>query len=123
MVVNKGGTPTVALLVSIGSGMLLILLGTFETLMAVYTFFAVANNILLIASLFALRKKEPNLLRPYRTWAYPIAPLLLLVISIGLFIGYIISDTTNSLIALAILALSYPIFRFIKRTHPASGVQ
>jgi APA family basic amino acid/polyamine antiporter len=103
--------------------MLLILLGTFETLMAVYTFFAVANNILLIASLFALRKKEPNLSRPYRTWAYPIAPLLLLVISIGLFIGYIISDTTNSLIALAILALSYPIFRFIKRTHPASGVQ
>jgi APA family basic amino acid/polyamine antiporter len=121
-VVNKGGTPTVALLVTVGSGLLLTLLGTFETLMAVYTFFGIANNILLIASLFALRKREPHLSRPYRTWAYPIAPLLLLVISIGLFIAYILSDATNSLIALAALALSYPIFRFITRTNPASGV-
>ncbi|HEX8333204.1 MAG TPA: amino acid permease, partial [Segetibacter sp.] len=46
-VVNKGGTPTIALLVSVMTGIFLVILGTFETLMAVYTFFAVAINILL----------------------------------------------------------------------------
>src|SRR4029077_2968617 len=57
--VNDGGTPVVALAVTALVAMVLIGLGTFEKLMALYAFYAVANNIVLISALFVLRKRSP----------------------------------------------------------------
>jgi APA family basic amino acid/polyamine antiporter len=93
----------------------LIGLGTFEKLMALYAFYAVANNIVLISALFVLRKRSPDLPRPFRTWAYPFAPLGVLLVSVALFAGFILSDTKDSVYALMMLAGSYPIYRLIKR--------
>jgi APA family basic amino acid/polyamine antiporter len=114
-VVNEGGTPVVALAVTVLVATILISLGTFEKLMAIYAFFAVANNIVLIGALFVLRKRSPDLPRPFRAWAYPFAPLSVLLISIALFVGFIISDTRDSVYALVMLAASYPIYRLIKK--------
>jgi APA family basic amino acid/polyamine antiporter len=113
--VNKGGTPTVSLIVSVLMAILLVLSGTFETLLAIYAFFGVAMNVLLIIALFVLRRREPDLPRPFKTWGYPLVPFILLLISILLFIGFIISDVSNSLYALILIAASYPIFWLIKR--------
>jgi APA family basic amino acid/polyamine antiporter len=115
IMVNRGGTPVVALAVTVLVAMILIALGTFEKLMATYAFYAVANNIVLIGALFVLRKRSPDLPRPFRTWAYPFAPLGVLVISIALIVGFIISDTRDSVYALGMLAASYPIYRLIKK--------
>ena len=115
MAVNSGGTPVIALAITIGVSILLISIGTFEKLLAIYTFYSVANNILLIASLFVLRRREPDLPRPTRTWGYPFAPIILLLISVGLFIGYIVGDTANSVYALIALAVSYPIYFLVRR--------
>ena len=114
-IVNRGGTPVIALAVTAGTAIFLITIGTFETLLAIYAFFGVIGNILLVGSLFILRKHEPDLPRPFRTFGYPFAPFVLLLISIALFVGYIISDTTNSLYSLVALAASYPIYRLVKR--------
>jgi APA family basic amino acid/polyamine antiporter len=113
--VNQGGTPVVALAVTVLVATILISLGTFEKLMAIYAFFAVANNIVLIGALFVLRKRSPDLPRPFRTWAYPFAPLGVLLISTALFLGFIVSDTRDSVYALMMLAVSYPIYRLIKK--------
>jgi APA family basic amino acid/polyamine antiporter len=74
----------------------------------------VANYIVLIGALFVLRKRSPDLPRPFRTWAYPFAPVGVLLISIALFAGFIISDTKNSIYALVMLAVSYPLYRLLK---------
>jgi len=113
--VNQGGTPVVALAVTVLVAMILISLGTFEKLMAIYAFYAVANNIVLISALCVLRKRSPDLPRPFRTWAYPFAPLGVLLISIALIIGFIVGDTRDSIYALVMLAASYPIYRLIKK--------
>jgi len=113
--VNDGGTPVVALAVTTLVAIVLIGLGTFEKLMALYAFYAVANNIVLISALFVLRKRSPDLPRPFRTWAYPFAPLGVLLVSVALFAGFILSDTKDSVYALMMLAGSYPIYRLIKR--------
>lgn len=112
--VNEGGTPVVALAVTALVAVILIVLGTFEKLMALYAFYAVANNIVLISALFVLRKRSPDLPRPFRTWAYPFAPLGVLLVSVALFAGFILSDTKDSVYALVALAASYPIYRLIK---------
>jgi APA family basic amino acid/polyamine antiporter len=115
--VNKGGTPSIALLVTFIVAVLLIATGTFEKIFSIYAFYAVAANILLIYSLFILRKREPDLPRPFKTWGYPITPLILLAVAIALFVGFVISDPKGSLFASASLAISYPIYLLIKKSR------
>lgn len=122
--VNRGGTPIVALIATALSVAVLSAVGTFELLLAIGQFFIVVITILLIASLFVLRRREPDLPRPFKAWGYPFAPLLMLSIAVLLFFGYIMSNPYPSLYALAVLAASYPIFRLTKtRAAPVSTIR
>ena len=109
--VNKGGTPVYALLITALAAIVLSSIGTFELLLAIGQFFMVVITILLIVSLFILRRNEPDLPRPFRAWAYPFAPLVVLAIAVLLFFGYLVSNPYPSLYALILLAVSYPLFR------------
>jgi APA family basic amino acid/polyamine antiporter len=113
--VSKGGTPVFALLTTAVCSIALTVVGTFELLLAIGQFFIVVITILLIVALFRLRRTEPDLPRPYRTWGYPYAPLVMLLFSVLLFFGYIGSNIYPSLYALGVLTLSYPMFRLVKR--------
>src|SRR5437763_14805957 len=68
--VNKGGTPTIALLLSTLAGIIFVI-WPFQRVIAMLSFFFVANYALSYTSVFALRKWEPELPRPYRAWGYP----------------------------------------------------
>jgi APA family basic amino acid/polyamine antiporter len=48
-------------------------------------------------------------------WGYPWTTLVVVLLSGIFLVGVTISDTTNSLYALAVLALSYPTYRIVKR--------
>jgi len=124
--VNKGGTPTLSLLLSTAVGVLFVL-GSFEIVIAMLSFFFVANYTLSYASLFALRKKEPEMERPYRAWGYPWTTGIALFASALFLIASIVPDLKTALttgkvwapspamLALLILLLSYPVFRLLKR--------
>lgn len=114
-VVNKGGTPEIALALSLLVALLFIIFGEkFETVITVLAFFFVVNYILSFVSLFVLRRREPDKPRPYRAWGYPITPALALIGSVLFLAGAIRADTQNSVYALVLLAVSYPVFRLIK---------
>jgi basic amino acid/polyamine antiporter, APA family len=113
--VNDGGTPTIALLASTVVAVIFVLFGrTFERVITVLSFFFVANYALSFIAVFVLRRREPDTPRPYRAWGYPWTTAVALVGSIAFLIGAIASDTSNSAIALAVLAASYPAFRAMK---------
>jgi APA family basic amino acid/polyamine antiporter len=79
-VVNEGGTPTIALALSLFVALLFIIFGEkFETVITVLAFFFVVDYILSFVSLFVLRWREPEMPRPYRAWGYPITPALALI--------------------------------------------
>jgi amino acid transporter len=78
------------------------------------SFFFVANYGLSYASLFVLRKKEPGMARPYRAWGYPWTAGIALLASVLFLAGSILTDQQNAPWALAILVLSYPVFRVLK---------
>jgi basic amino acid/polyamine antiporter, APA family len=111
--VNKGGTPTLALLLSTIVGVLFVL-GSFERVIAMLSFFFVANYTLTYTSLFVLRKKEPQMERPYRAWGYPWTTAIALIGSVLFLVGSIVTDRHNAPLALAMLVLSYPVFRILK---------
>lgn len=113
--VNKGGTPTVALLTSTVVAVLFIVFGeTFDKVITVLAFFFVANYTLSFISVFVLRTREPERERPYRAWGYPWTTALALIGSVLFLVGAIASDTRNSVYALLLLAASYPLFRLLK---------
>lgn len=113
--VNRGGTPTVALLLSTIVALLFVLSGTFNQVMAVLAFFFVANYTVSFVSVFVLRRREPQTPRPYKAWGYPWTTGLTLLCSIAFLVGAIISDMRTSLYALLILALSYPVFFCVRK--------
>ncbi len=117
--VNAGGTPTVSLLLSTIVGILFVLIAflsgrAFERIVAMLSFFFVANYTLSYFSLFTLRRKEPQMARPYRAWGYPWTTGIALAASILFLIGSIVTDQKNAPLALGMLVLSYPVFRVLK---------
>jgi APA family basic amino acid/polyamine antiporter len=123
--VNQGGTPTLCLLLSTIVGVLFVL-GSFEIVIAMLSFFFVANYTLSYSSLFALRKREPQMERPYRAWGYPWTTGIALLASALFLVASIVPDLKDALttgkvwppspamLALLILLLSYPVFRVLK---------
>lgn len=116
--VNDGGTPALALLMSATIAVLFIVFGrTFDTVITVLAFFFVGNYALSFIAVFVLRRREPDKERPYRAWGYPWTTAAALLGSILFLVGAILSDTRISIYALLLLAVSYPIFRFLKRVQ------
>lgn len=117
--VNIGGTPTVALFLSVTVAVLFIVFGqTFGKVITILAFFFVANYVLSFVSVFVLRRREPDRERPYRAWGYPWSTALALAGSVLFLVGAVASDTRNSLYALAALAISYPLYRLLKAMKP-----
>jgi len=61
-----------------------------------------------------LRKREPEMHRPYRAWGYPWVPGIALAASVLFLAGSILTDQKNAPWALLMLLLSYPMYRALK---------
>ncbi|CAA9368365.1 MAG: hypothetical protein AVDCRST_MAG68-5196 [uncultured Gemmatimonadetes bacterium] len=113
--VHPGGTPTGALAASLVVVVLFIASGTFDDIIAVLAFFFVANYVVCFTAVFALRRREPHAVRPYRAWGYPWTTALALAGSLAFLAGAALGDTRNSVYALLLLAASYPAYRLSGR--------
>ncbi len=120
--VNAGGTPTLALLLSTIAGVLFVL-GSFEQVIAMLSFFFVANYTLTYTSVFVLRRKEPGMARPYRAWGYPWTTGVALVASVVFLICSILTDKKNAPRALLMLVFSYPVFIVLKRVQKRAAAK
>ena len=115
MEVNRVGTPVPALMVSAGVSILFILSGTWEQVVGVLSFFFVANYSVSFASLFILRRREPDAARPFRTPLYPFLPAATLAGSLAFLGGSIAGDPRGSLLAVGLLATSAAVFLALRR--------
>jgi APA family basic amino acid/polyamine antiporter len=113
--VNRGGTPTGALVASTLVSLAFIATGTFNAIIAVLAFFFVANYVLAFASVFVLRRREPQAPRPYRAWGYPWTTGAALLGSLAFLAGAVAGDTRSSGYALGLLAASVPAYLLAAR--------
>jgi APA family basic amino acid/polyamine antiporter len=116
--VNRGGTPTFALACCYGLAVILIFTSSFDQLFGLGVFMQTVVMIFAFLSLIRLRKKEPQLPRPYKAWGYPFTTYLAVFVTIALFIAFAIGDPFNFGIMLAIAALSYPCYKLLQNTEP-----
>ena len=112
-IVNKGGTPWIVLLVTSLVGVMLILFSSFESLFALGTFMNLVVSLLMFSALIHLRRKEPDLPRPYRAFGYPWTVLLMIAVALTLFISYTIADTSSFIIIAVMILISFPAYKFL----------
>jgi APA family basic amino acid/polyamine antiporter len=112
--VNAGGSPDVALLISSTLAVVFIVTQSFNQVIAKLAFFFVANYTLSFASLFVLRRREENAARPFRAFGHPFTTGIALVASVVFLGGAVASDSSNSLWALGLLAISFPVYLLIR---------
>lgn len=106
----RTGTPTAAVLLAAVLGVIFVLIRTFTELadqfvIGIWPFYALA-----VASVFVLRKTRPNVPRPYRTWGYPVVPLLFLGASLFLLGNYLVSQPGAFAVDIGVILTGVPIY-------------
>ena len=71
--------------------------------------------ILVTASVFIFRRRLPDAERSYRTWGYPIVPIIFLVVSTWLIIQTIHDSPRKSAIGLVLILLGLPVYYILDR--------
>ncbi|MBI4169990.1 MAG: amino acid permease, partial [Acidobacteria bacterium] len=100
---------------------LLCLSGTYGQLITFVIFAAVLFYALAGASVIVLRRRHPEWPRPYRTWGYPVTPLLYVGLCCIVLVNTLIEQPAESGWGLAILAGGLPAYLFWKRRRDREG--
>jgi APA family basic amino acid/polyamine antiporter len=94
---------------------LLCLSGTYKDLFEYVVFALVIFFALTGFAVIILRHKQPDRKRPYRTWGYPVIPLLFVIINLAVFFNTVIDQPLKSAIGLIMLGLGIPAFLYWKK--------
>lgn len=97
----------------------LILSGSYESL-AEYSMFATwLFYALMVAGVIALRRRQPDLPRPYRMWGYPFTPLLFLAVTAWFLVNTLITRPGPAGAGLLVIAAGIPVYFVWRRPAKA----
>ena len=119
--VTRQGVPLVGTWLTAAGAIVVAVVGGFDTLYTAAAFLNACGYLLCGSALFALRSWEPQLRRPYRAFGYPWVPAIALLAAAGLLVVFVLGNTGPSLLAVAFIAVTYPLFRFVKKARPPPG--
>jgi APA family basic amino acid/polyamine antiporter len=108
-------TPALALLIQGAVAAALTLTGTYSDLLTLTAFSSLLFNTLTVVGLFVLRRRRPELPRPYRAWGYPVLPTLYILVSVFFLWNILKGDPRNSGMGLALTALGLPAYAYWSR--------
>ncbi len=104
------GTPATALVYQGVVAIALTFTGSYSGLLTYTMFASVLFLGLMVAALYRLRVKRPDLSRPYRCWGYPVTPALYLVVC-GAFLVYVIyGEPVGSGIGVLLILTGIPFY-------------
>jgi len=118
---NRQGTPVRATLVQLALVNLFLLTARFEQVLTCAGFVLQLCAFLTVLGVLVLRRRQPNLARPYRTWGYPVTPLVFLVVSAWMLWHILWSKPVESLVGLAIAGIGLILYLLsVKNPAPSS---
>jgi APA family basic amino acid/polyamine antiporter len=112
--VGPGGTPRVALLLSAATTAILIASGSFEVIIAVAAILVAAMYCANYIAVIVLRLREPDMVRPFRAWGYPVTTVLVLAASLAFLAAAIHDDPASAYRAVALLAMAAPAYAWMR---------
>ena len=109
---SRFNTPHVAILLSALLGMALVMSRSFEALtntfvLAIWPFYALS-----VAAIFRLRRRRPDLARPYRVIGYPIVPAIFIAAVVWFVLNAFVTDPIPTAATFALIFLGLPVYVF-----------
>ncbi len=112
---NKHDVPGFALVLQGIWASGLCLSGTYGDLLDYCTFSSLVFYIITIIGLFVLRKKQPDAVRPYKAFGYPILPAMYIIIAGAIAIDLLIYKPKTCGIGLALVLIGIPVYYLWKK--------
>jgi APA family basic amino acid/polyamine antiporter len=108
-------TPGFAVLLQAVWASLLALTGTFKQLFTFAMFAGILFWALAAAAIFTLRKKYPDLPRPYKAWGYPVVPWVFIIALSGILLNTLIKRPVESLAGVGLIVIGIPVYFIWKK--------
>jgi len=108
-------SPSVAIWLATTLGVVYVLLNNFQQLaekfiLGIWPFYALA-----VAAVYVLRRKRPDLERPYRAWGYPVIPALFLLASLAMVLNALWTQPVDTGITFSIILAGVPAYLLWRR--------
>jgi len=108
-------TPGVSILALSVWSAVLVLSGRYEQLFTYVIFASWIMYGMTTAAVIVLRRKRPDLPRPYKTLAYPVLPVLFVIVAFSLVLSTLLDSPRESLLGLGIIFLGLPFYFYWSR--------
>lgn len=118
---NKNAVPQWALWAQAIVASLLCLSGSYNDLLTMISFVVVIFYVLTIVGIFILRKKRPDIERPYKAFGYPVLPLIYIALGLTFCTFLLIFTPVYSLWGLGIVLVGIPIYYIAVSTQKKGG--
>jgi len=116
------GTPAYAIAIQATLASVLVLLGTFNQIVAYFIFVTVLFVGMSVAALFVLRRRQATS-ASYRTPGYPVTPLLFLLLVVVLLALLAGKAPVEAALGVGIVALGAPVYYFVFRKPPTTTIE
>ncbi len=114
-------TPSVAIAVQAVLSILLLLIGAnFRQLFSLAIFAEWLFYMIAGSTIFVFRRREPQTVRPYRMWGYPLVPSLFVAVAAALLCYTFKNDWPNSGYGVLVILAGIPVFSYFSRRRKAS---
>ena len=111
------GVPVMGALIVDAIAIVMILLGNFTVLTDMLVFVMWTFNTMLAIAVIILRKREPELRRPFKVPWYPIIPIISVLGGIFIVVSTIINQFILSIIGIGLTLLGLPIYFYMQKQN------
>jgi APA family basic amino acid/polyamine antiporter len=99
-----------AIFLATGLGVIYVLFNDFQQLadkfvLGIWPFYTLA-----VLAVFLIRRRAPDLPRPYRVVGYPVVPVVFLLAALGMIVNALVTDLRNTGITFGIILVGVPVF-------------
>lgn len=119
---NQNGVPYTALLLQLAIVIFLLITSTFEAVITYLGFTLTLSSFLTVLGVFIHRFRYPSVDRPYKTWGYPVTPLIFLAISLWMLTFIFMDKRIESLAGLGTILLGLPVYFIASKNRLVSQV-
>lgn len=116
----KFKTPHFSIIAICAWSAVLSLTGTFEQLYTYVIFGLWLFMVLTIAAVIVLRIKRPDLRRPYKTWGYPVTPIIFILTASFISVNTLLHQFKESMAGLLLILLGVPAYLYWRRKNRAN---
>lgn len=120
--INKNGVPGFAIAIQGAWSILLCLSGTYTDLLDYVIFAVLIFFVITILAIYILRRKRPDMPRPYKAFGYPVVPALYIMVTSAIMVILLIYKPKYTFPGLIIVLLGIPVYYLWRKFSSGSVI-